>query len=58
MTSMENEGSSTHTGGGPAKLGFENPGSHTQALTFTMPAVSVSECAGHSAQLAFARSSL
>jgi hypothetical protein len=58
MTYLENEGSSTHTGGGPAKLGFEKPGSHTQALTFALPAARVQEFAGHLAQLAFASSSL
>jgi hypothetical protein len=56
MTSMENEGSSTHTGGGPG--GFEKPGSHMQALTFALPSPRVQEFAGHLAQLAFARFSL
>jgi hypothetical protein len=44
--------------GGGGKLGFEKPGSHTHALTFALPAASVSECATQRAQLAFASTSL
>jgi hypothetical protein len=45
-------------GTGLEKLGFEKPGSHTQALTFAPPAASVSECPTQRVQETFASTSL